>query len=76
MGPYAKWENLYLTQYFEFSWFKSLGKERPLCEWIQKSEVGKPPDRPAKGQVKGNDESELKVGQEGDVEAKSTKFGN
>lgn len=74
MGPYAKRENLYLTQYFEFPWFKSLRKERPLCKWIQKSEVGKPPDRPAIGQVKGNDKS--KLGQEDDVEAASTKFGN
>lgn len=73
MGSYAKRENLYLTQYFEFSWFKSFG---PLCEWIRKSEVRKTPDRPAIGQMRGIDESKLKVGQEDDVEAKSTKFGN
>lgn len=51
---------------------------------IQKLEVGKLPDRPAIGQMKSNDKSELKVGQEKfkrasfkyNVEADSTEFGN
>lgn len=46
--------------------------------------MGKLPNRPAIGQVKGNDESELKVRQEGfkrawledDAEAASTEFGD